>query len=179
MPEKCKLCLINDADQTGSHIVSAFYVKPVIGGRNSEEGYILTDRPLQDYTKDEGATPLKEDFILCRGCEQRFGYVESYVAEELPAKFRKPNFASNFMEIKIRERNRLKIVSPVRLNSYAYQAFIYSIVWRASVSSSEFFKKFIVKGGMQEELRQVLNDVLPIKEDYRGVVLEKRNGLKF
>ncbi|MDO7845854.1 hypothetical protein Q5H92_05760 [Hymenobacter sp. M29] len=70
--ETCKLCLEKEATQTGSHIVSAFYIKPVIGLRDKEKSFLITKNPFQDYKENKKAEPIKEDEILCPGCEKRF-----------------------------------------------------------------------------------------------------------
>ena len=170
----CKLCLTNEATQTGSHIVSAFYIKPVVGGRGKEVSHAVTSDPSQDYTKDEGDSFVKEDFILCTDCEKRLSYVEAHVSEEFSNKFRKENFAQNFKETPIRARNRLTLVEPVRLNPFAYQIFVYSIVWRASISNSPISEGFSLASELEENIRHLLNEAIPPSSGYRGVLLDKR-----
>lgn len=48
----CRLCERKEADQTGSHITSAFLLASQIGKRGQEKGFLLTTDPSQDYTKN-------------------------------------------------------------------------------------------------------------------------------
>jgi hypothetical protein len=170
--EICKLCLEKEATQTGSHIVSAFYIKPVIGSRDKEKGYLITKNPFQDYKENTKAEPIKEDKILCPDCEKRFSYIETIIAEELSNKFRKDNFKINFPESK--EKRRITLVECKRVNPFAYQAFVYSLVWRASISNARLTKAFQITDKLQEALRALLNLIIPPSEGYRGVVYDKK-----
>ena len=170
----CKLCLTNEATQTGSHIVSAFYIKPVIGQRGKEVSHAITSNPSQDYTEDEKDKFVKEDFFLCPDCEKRLSYVESYVSDEFSNKFRKENFAQNFKETPVRVRNRLTVVEALRVNTFAYQLFVYSVIWRASISSSSISEGFHLAPELELDLGALLNEAIPASSGYRRVLVEKR-----
>lgn len=96
---KCNLCDIKEADQTGSHITSAFLLASQIGKRGEENGYLITTNPEQDYSKNQGDAGIKEDFILCRGCEKRLGIIESIYATEITKKIEDEKYVQNFERI--------------------------------------------------------------------------------
>lgn len=82
----CRLCRKKQADQTGSHITSAFLLTSQIGKRGEERGFLITINPNQDYSQNQGDKGIKEDYIFCRDCEKRLGIIESISATEITQK---------------------------------------------------------------------------------------------
>ena len=160
----CQLCKSAEANQTGSHLFSAFLVESMLGKRNNEVGYFISASADLDYRKDVGADPIKEDYILCRGCEQRLSYLEGYISQEFTQKIDKDNFRSNFLE-EIIGNIRLKI--PSRVNNSAFKLIIYSIFWRASLSKNHLFKSFNLPPEIMEQLRVALNNLLPSYQNFK------------
>ena len=89
---KCKLCKNRVADQTGSHITSAFLLSSQIGKRGEERGCLITTNPEQDYSKNKGDKGIKEDNIFCRDCEKRLGVIKSLYAIEITQKIEEKQF---------------------------------------------------------------------------------------
>ncbi|HSH67508.1 MAG TPA: hypothetical protein VLB84_17320 [Bacteroidia bacterium] len=168
---KCKLCKENEADQTGSHILSCLSIKSMIGERGEEKSYLISPDPTENYRKNIKASEIIEDYILCRSCEQRLGYVEGYIAAELTNKIRKQNFKQSFPLKKLEDIN---YVECQKLNPMAFHIFLYSLMWRASISSTKIFKDFRLKNETQEYLRNTLNEIIPPRTDYRGVTLSHK-----
>lgn len=56
----------------------------------------------------------------------------------------------------------------------AYQAFVYSLIWRASISNARLIKAFQITEELQEALRALLNFIIPPSEGCRGVVYDRK-----
>lgn len=156
---KCKLCNEKEADQTGSHITSAFLLASQIGKRGEENGYLITTNPEQDYSKNQGDTGIKEDFILCRGCEKRLGVVESIYATEITQKIEDEKYEQNFERIDF-ENGHYKL-NCKKISSIAFQLLIQSNIWRASISKQPVYAHFQLSPELEERLRFNLDLFLP------------------
>jgi len=166
---KCKLCLIREANQTGSHIVSAFFVASQIGKRGKEEGYMMTTDPSQNYSENTGATHIKQDNIFCSQCEKRLSFLENTIAAEYTNKINDPKYADNFEIINVKGRSFIKLK---RLNSVAFLLFVYSILFRAHVSRTGLYSNFKIDDDLNEILRKNLDALLPEIIDHE--IVEKR-----
>lgn len=154
--KECKLCRNNIANKRNSHIVPKFMCKSLFISTNPRHSIAIfpsgKSRKIQDAPK--------EDYILCSHCEKRFEVIETYFAriisdtheyKALPEKF------EHFVEPL--ERIECKVVTPI-----LFRLFIYSIVWRASISELYEFEKFKLKSAIEEELRVFLNTFLAINK---------------
>lgn len=169
----CKICKESKADQTGSHLLSAFFIESMIGKRDDESSFLLTDKPNFEHRIDRKADPIKEDYIFCRGCEQRLSYLESYICQEFTKKNEKVEYKANF-EVKATE-NGVRYKECKNVNPYAFSLLIYSIILRASISQKELYKHFNLSDN--EILRVLLNDLLPEYKDHK-VKIKQKNWLK-
>ena len=151
-------------NQTGSHLLSAFMVESMIGERGHEVGYQITASADLDYRKNVGAEPIKQDYILCRGCEQRLSFLESYVSAEFTQKIDDERYSSNFELVAAGGRLPYKKCS--RVNARAFALLIYSVFWRASIASA-VFKDFKLSSDVEEHLRSQLNKFLPPYENFK------------
>ncbi|MFA6245346.1 MAG: hypothetical protein WC615_00305 [Mucilaginibacter sp.] len=105
---KCTLCLINEADKTGSHVVPHFLMKTIdnadhVKGRDKELGFKITEDFVTPYFgRDVSTNKLDEvfgelteeditasrsdiiaDYIYCTSCEKKFSSLESAYAPTL------------------------------------------------------------------------------------------------
>lgn len=161
---QCKLCKNNEANQTGSHLFSAFFVESMLGKRDEETGHLITGSPDLDYRKDVGAEPIKEDYILCRGCEQRLSYLEGYISQEFTQKINKQRYSENFPTEQV---ENLEVKSALRTNTKAFKLIIYSILWRACLTDKPLFKSFLLPDEVMESLRESLDKLLPPYENHK------------
>ena len=161
---KCAICLTAEATQTGSHLLSAFMVESTIGKRGNEKGYILDDEPNFDYRINTGAAPIVEDYLFCRGCEQRMSYVEGYVCSEYRDKFKKGAFHSNFKSVS--EKN-YSIQEAFHVNYYAFLLFLCTVLLKISLTKKKLFNAFELRPDEQEKLRNLINECLPPYLDYK------------
>ena len=157
----CRLCKISKANQTGSHITSCFIVASVIGKRDEEKGFHFNSDPQNDYSDNRKANELKEDYILCLGCEKRLSFLESYFSQEFTNKVDREEFSQNFPITVLEDKYKTKYIECLNVNPIAFHLLIYSIIWRASISSKESFKDFILPDHAAETIRQILDVFLP------------------
>jgi hypothetical protein len=145
--EKCKLCKVNDADKTGSHIVPAFILKTLfernkefvfsIGSKNVSNhiGRELTPEKIEDYmgrqlTDEEiekNNIPFIVDYIFCDSCEKRLGHLETIYSADVHQKIDGYKIESN------------QIIS-IENSSALISLFWYSVIWRLSVCNNTVFK---------------------------------------
>ena len=168
---KCHLCKINGADQTGSHITSAFLLTSQIGKRGEERGFLITTNPDQDYSENQGDKGIKEDFLFCRNCEKRLGIVESIYATEITQKIEQKQFENNFEKIVLKNgyyKLNCKEVHPI-----AFQLLVQSNIWRASISEQPLYGHFNLSENLQERIRFNLDLFLPTIIDFKLALTEK------
>ncbi len=162
---ECRLCHNSEANQTGSHLLSAFLVKSMIGERDNETGFLITKKPELDYRQNKMATPIKEDNILCRGCEQRLSFLESYISNEFTEKLNISKYSANF-PITINDSS-ITYKTCLNVNQNAFSLFIYSVIWRASISSNDLFRPFKLPIRIEENISNMLDNLLPIYSDFK------------
>ncbi len=160
---KCILCKVNEADQTGSHITSCFFVASMLGDRDYEKGYIISTEDLE-YTRNRAADEIKEDNILCKGCESRLSYLEGYFSSEYTNKVDLENYNKNFPNFEI---NGTSYHISKNVNSFAFNLLINSIVWRAHHSTKPLFATFRIPKRTEKEIRLTLDTILPIYENFK------------
>lgn len=154
----CKLCNKNEANQSGSHITSAFLLTSQIGSRGSERNYIITGDSNQNYLINRKDEIIKEDFIFCRDCEKRLSFLENYYCCELSQKIEKSKFNSNFL---ITSKKNSQLIVCKKISPIAFFLFIYSIIWRASISSAEIYKNFKLTSEIESDIQFFLDLFLP------------------
>ena len=162
---------MKEADQTGSHITSAFLLESQIGKRGEEEGYLITTNPEQDYSQNHGDTGIKEDFILCRGCEKRLGVVESIYASEITRKIENEKYVTNFKRQDLTNGHyklNCKKIYPI-----VFQLLIQSNIWRASISIQPVYSHFKLSSELEERIRFNLDLFLPTYQDNKITQSEK------
>lgn len=147
----------------------------MIGERGEEKSYLISPDPTENYRKNTQAAEVKEDYILCRACEQRLSYVEGYIAAELTNKIKQEQFAQNFP---LKTSESVSFLECQRVNPCAFHIFLYSLIWRASISKTRIFENFALSPEIEERLRSILNSRIPPRTDYRGVTLSLRKWFR-
>ncbi|WP_316838935.1 hypothetical protein [Pedobacter gandavensis] len=160
----CSICLNREATQTGSHLLSAFMVESTIGKRGEEEGYLINSAANFDYRNNTGAGSVIEDYLFCRGCEQRMAYVENYVSTEYRDKFKNPSFKNNFSDI---VKDHYIIQEALNINYYAFLLFICTVIFRISITNKELFAQFRLTEDEEEKLRNIINEALPLYQNFK------------
>ncbi len=166
---KCLLCKKNDADKTGSHIVSHFLSKRVDNqegenGRDKELGFmigvddskmyigraILPEKieevygEVDDKLLEENHNNNIVDYIFCTNCEKRLGVIESEYAKTLDI-FSDPE-------------------SLYQSTNISFLGFLFwgSIFWRLAIMPNNGYK---MKEKEQKKLRRILDKYLNLDLD--------------
>jgi hypothetical protein len=133
----CTLCRAPQ-QLKNSHIIPEFLYEPLYD--EIHRFHVLSIIPGQDNSlKQKG---IREP-LLCETCEQRFSVWERYVSLVLKG------------GIEITYRREGNLVYASGLDYVKFRLFQLSILWRASVSSHQFFEN-ICLGRHQETLRRLL-----------------------
>ena len=132
----CRLCA-NSNELCRSHIIPEFLYQPLYDEKHRFS--IVTKGTERTRYAQLGLS----EKLLCRNCEQRFGGNEKYAAGVISGKFgHRAEVCGNYMIINNIDYTRFKL-------------FQLSILWRASVSTIEFFK-LVSLGPREEKLRRML-----------------------
>ena len=157
----CLLCQIRLATKRNSHIFPKFWVKNILGPENQKEGYAVSSS--SDKLGQKVQDSPKEDFIFCPECEMRFGFLERYIANNFYNLYKSSANASIFPVTK-RMGDELDIMTAVNVSPVFFKLFIYSLVWRASISNNVIFSNFKLNSETEEKLRIILDSYLQNSE---------------
>lgn len=154
MKNKCQICLKNDADKKNSHIISKFLSKELL---NSSEGNFAMQLNQNGKTKKIQST-AKENHILCTDCEKRLEILETYIAKLFPNLIRNNNKKKE--KNIILKKKGIQTYLELQINPSIFKLFIYSLVYRCSISSNEAQKDFKLPYHIEEIIRAYLNEYL-------------------
>lgn len=178
--DDCLLCRINKSTKKNSHILPRFISTKFLGAKGAGRvGYSLDDKTKVSIDENGEVTSKatkiqdspKEDHILCEECEAYFSILETDSA---------PLY--NFWDKKVAngEYKRLhlnphfNVVLCVSANQLINRLFVYSMFWRASISSHDLFEGYNLNANFEESLRVAL---LSYKGNTKGEVLNNINQL--
>jgi hypothetical protein len=147
----------------------------MLGERGKEKSFLISPHTLKNFRKDTKAQEIIEDYILCRACETRLSFVESYISEEFTNKFRKENYSQNFPVTALGSINYWTLN---RVHEKIFDLFIYSLLWRASISNTTLFQEFKLPQRLENEFQRVLDDLLPPRLDYRGIRMKIKDWIR-
>jgi hypothetical protein len=154
----CKLCLKEKKLIKRSHIFPNFMYR----GMSDEKGrmYVLSsERPLKPKVAQSGS---HEKYIFCADCDNRIlGQLEGFASNQL---YNKPFKISSvdFGHIKVGPDAVI-----IQCNDIAYKEFklfLFSLLWRASISTEPLFENFKLPAGEEEFLRSAI---------YEGAVVDE------
>jgi hypothetical protein len=153
----CLLCEKRKATQKKSHIIPKFFGKGL---------YYDTSPKHSISFKRTGQTSKiqeieREDFILCPECEKGFSVLETYCALRLE-RFNEIRFANNFNHIK---RGEFEFFECKNLDIKVFNLFIYSIVWRLSISEKYSFEQFKLNQTDEIKLKDILKKYIKFNEN--------------
>lgn len=171
--DECLLCQANAANKTNSHILPRFISTGFFGAKgaqrrgfafNGENELSLKPRAVQDSPK--------ENYILCDECEYYFSLLETASAPSL--KFWKAKVASGKFK-KTNIKSYLKVVEMATPNPVIMRLLVYSMFWRATVSSLEIFQDYVLDPGLTESLRSTLLEFKALTNSDLDANLKARN----
>ncbi len=149
----CKLCKVNTADKKNSHIIPKFLTKSLFHSTPSRHVIYFSKERFHFKKQD---TP-KENYILCSSCEKRVSLIETIFANYIE---KIHNFQDNKEEIDYVEQGSLEYLTYPSINPNFFKLFIFSIVWRTSISKLKVFYNFKLDTDNEEKLRVFLNSYL-------------------
>ncbi len=153
----CLLCKRRLSTKKNSHIFPRFWTRSLLGDDNQKEGYTVSSAAAKIGQKVQDSP--KEDYIFCPECETRFSLNERYVANHFYNKYANPSSASDFPIIK-NSIPDLDIMTARLVNPVMFKLFIYSLVWRASISNHPVFANFTLNASDEEKIRALLDEFL-------------------
>ena len=139
----CRLCK-EEHELRNSHIIPEFFYEPLYDEKHRFN--ILTT--LENKSNSFSQKGIRE-FLLCNSCEQKIGNFEHYASLV---------FKSNLSGLSMHRDGPLIFVEGI--NYKKFKLFLLSIIWRASISSREFFKQ-VSLGPHEESLRLLLMNEEP------------------
>lgn len=145
----CKLCRHTVADKRNSHIVPKFLCKSLFDTTPARHT-VSIDRSGKGQKRQD--TP-KENHILCASCEKRIEIIETYFAPIFRDVYAYATQPSQFHLSTLGTQQYIECES---INPSLFKLFIYSIVWRMSVSTLFEYQKFKLAQKAEEELRAFL-----------------------
>lgn len=158
----CKLCKIRPADQTNSHIFPKFLgISILITPDNKRKGYRIDNETAGKKQKHSQDSP-KENYILCTSCEGYLGTLEREFANDFYKKFKHPKFNKEFPSSIINED--IKYISCLNVDYQNFKLVVYSMLFRASISSLPFFSDTILEDNQAEKLRQILTGEIDFED---------------
>jgi hypothetical protein len=142
----CALCQTKSPLQK-SHIIPEFFYTQVYEKNIHRFHVISTDPSKPEYFKQEGIY----EKLLCKKCEQKFARWEKYTKEA---------FGDDVGIKIIREGNIFKLSD---LDYRTFRLFLFSLLWRMSVSKLDFFSEVSLGNKHEEILRLALLNEDPLE----------------
>ena len=160
---ECKLCKIEIANKKNSHIVPKFLGKELLNSNHVEQ--------INKNGKSKKIHSIpKEDFIFCSICEKRFEIIETYFARFFNKLRNYEKYPEDFLLQKI-ETQYYMICN--KMNPILFKLFIYSLIWRLSISTHSANQNFKLPDEIEDELRIFLNLNLSVSHRILLETIEK------
>jgi hypothetical protein len=135
----CLLCDTNKAIKENSHIIPKFIGKTLLNDGGTNRGYIL-DTSRGHLPADVIQDIAKENYLLCPDCESYFSIIETYIAERLHKRLWTVRLADQFPFYENGGGVNWKVCAQIDPN--IFRLFIYSIIWRCSISQIRLHSEF-------------------------------------
>jgi len=147
--DKCILCKENEASQKGSHIIPKFFGKGLFYGTKPRYSIRIDKNGGKAKVQDI----IKEDYLFCPNCEKGFNIYETYCSLRLE-RFNNIRYFNDFK--RYRHIVDFEFIECKKIDIRIFNLFIYSIVWRISISDNYGFLGFKLSDSEEEKLRQIL-----------------------
>lgn len=149
--DDCLLCEKRKATQANSHIVPKFMGKSMLDDPKRRRGFEVSSTKSHLPPKFIQDTS-KESYILCPECEAFFNLLETHVNNKAFANIRNRRSDELYVEV----NGVLPYKSCLKVDPKIFHLFIYSIIWRCSITSVELFKRFKLEKSFEKEVRMSL-----------------------
>jgi hypothetical protein len=178
----CLLCRKNKASKIESHIYPKFFTQSMFGDKHNKKGNSIGTQAIEKIKQDIDAgkgvdtskafkpatDTAKEKYLLCEDCERiRLGSLDTYIFEHFYRRYKNPYFTADFVTVPRRTINpgEFDLLVCKSLNVGMFKPFIYSLVWRAAISSLPGYRYFKLSDHTEEVLRQTLDRYLHEKAE--------------
>lgn len=148
----CLLCNEKNSTKENSHLIPKFFGKGIFYGTKPRHGILIDNNGTTTKIQDI----IKEDYLFCADCEKGFSIFETYCSLRLE----RLNNLRYFNQFKKFKRGEFEYLECKDLDIRIFNLFIYSIVWRVSISNHYGFLKFKLPTQKEEELRKVLKEYI-------------------
>ncbi len=157
----CRLCQTPNSDLQDSHIMPAWAYKRARGdGKNPNPVVISGKRAVQ-------ISDQVTEYLLCRGCEDRFGKVENPISRLVYQKDGSAPFLDQVGRV-IAEADRSRFAQPGSLVIDELLYFGASVLWRASIAKC--IHNCRLGARYDEEFRSFLFGTSPFPSNARCIV---------
>lgn len=163
----CLLCEKNNSNQKNSHIIPKSFGNGLYYGINPRHSLAINKSGKKSKVQD---IP-KEDYLFCEKCEKGFSIFETYCILRLK-RYDELRYASNFNRFQQGEFEYFKCKD---LDIRIFNLFIYSIVWKLSVSESYAFGGFKLQKTEEDKLKVILKEFISLTQ---SELLDKLHKLK-
>lgn len=166
----CKLCLVEKELIKRSHLFPNFMYKGI--GDDKNRMYVLSSStPFQKKVVQSGAY---EESILCADCDNNIlSKLERYANNTFYSQPYRTNI-ENFEQI-----TNVHGINAIRCKNIDYSTFklfLQSLIWRASISTHDFFNNFKLTTEQEEQLRLSILKSAPLeKDDFACMLLTHQN----
>lgn len=188
MRMKCRLCKVNNLDNTGAHYITESIARSAVSedntaGRDNEIMYSLSiatlgknylgrkideekvkeikGREMTDKEFAENENMLIDYELVCRTCEKKFNPIETY-------------FISNILRKRIEVNTEKKEIELNEFECKVSLLFVIINIWRTSASIKTNFK---IKDEHEEELRILIDKISDKRIDKIIESLDFENGI--
>ena len=170
----CLLCESKKATKENSHIIPKFMGKSLLGLTGTKRAYILdTDKGHlpADFTQDIA----KENYLFCPDCESYFSFMETYIAERLHKRLWTARLIDQFPYQE--NGGGVGWKTCLQVDPTIFRLFIYSILFRCSVSSVKLHDGFKLEAQEHATLKDILIKFISpsYKEFIHAIANNKKN----
>jgi hypothetical protein len=155
--DPCRLCEENEATQKNSHLIPKYFGKGLFDNTNPRHSISIEKSGKRQKVQDI----IKEDFLLCPRCEKGLSIFETYCIIRLD-RFNDLRHFSKFEKFK---KGDFEYFESKELDIKVFNLFIYSIVWRISVSESYAFGGFKLPIAEEEKLKSLLRNFIESRQE--------------
>lgn len=168
----CALCETRPANHKNSHIIPKFFSEGLFEFKPYKHGYSIRESGRESKIQD---IPI-EKYIFCSNCEKSFSILETYCSLELE-RYNNIRHSDKFIHHKI---EGFQFAESKNIDIKIYNLFIYSIVWRLSISQKIEFETFKLPKEDESELKRILQTFLrtrldELKESVASIDLSKKH----
>lgn len=157
---KCQYCGENKK-LIKAHIIPASFFKP-LRADNGDVPYLMSD--LLGVFPKKSQTGVYDRTILCRACEDKFAQWDEFGFKTLV------DSAKQLRSLRY-QRKLLAFILP-QVDIDQLKRFLLSVLWRASVSSQDFYKQ-VNLGAYEDKIQSILENNTALDKDEYSFFLSR------